>query len=165
MSDASELLSEDWLKANGFKWHQLDRQPSRHWLLWIGEAVRAGMFASYEDLGVEVAYSRDGRWFCWLRDDAGGRYHRFIHLRMIETAGDLVGIIEGLVGRPFDPALCFYGSLRTPESAARIREADERLDRRLNRDFAPWSSLERDPDGGRPLPEHLEAHEKSRGRG
>lgn len=165
MSERDELLTEDWLRAAGFKWHQLDRQPNKHWLLWLGEAMRGGMFSSYEDLGIEVATTSGiGTWFCWLRDDAGGRYHRFIHLRHIETVRDLVGIIEGLTGRPFDSTLCIGGSLRTPEQAARIREADARLDRRFNREGGAWSPLERDPDGGRPLIDHLEAHERDRGR-
>lgn len=25
-----ELLSEDWLRKTGFKWHQFDRQPEKH---------------------------------------------------------------------------------------------------------------------------------------
>jgi len=30
------ILTEEWLKRVGFKWHQLDRQPDKHWLLWLG---------------------------------------------------------------------------------------------------------------------------------
>jgi hypothetical protein len=32
-SGVNELISEDWLRSVGFKWHQIDRQPSRHWVL------------------------------------------------------------------------------------------------------------------------------------
>src|SRR5579885_196517 len=59
-------ITEEWLKSIGFRWHQFDRQPDRHWLLWLGGAIGDGAaFTSYEDLGIEVAPSlrgsRDGR--------------------------------------------------------------------------------------------------------
>jgi hypothetical protein len=34
-----EPISEAWLKAAGFKWSQLDRQPDKHWILWLGGAT------------------------------------------------------------------------------------------------------------------------------
>jgi hypothetical protein len=161
---AFDLLTEDWLKANGFKWHQLDRQPDKHWLLWLGAAVDGGMFTTFEDLGIEVAPhtpTDHEKWFCWLRGDGAGRYHRFIHLRHIRTTGELVAIITALTGQPFDSANCLYGILRTPEQAARIRIDDERMDRRLNRTGYPWSAAEKDDTRGRALPEHLEHHIKT----
>ncbi len=33
------LITEDWLYAVGFRWHQLDRQPNKQWLLWLGNAI------------------------------------------------------------------------------------------------------------------------------
>jgi len=160
MADAArEPITEDWLKANGFKWHQFDRQPDKHWLLWIGDC--AGLFTSYEDLGIQVAPNvptDPETWFCWLRDDSAGRYHRFIHLRHLRTTDELVAIIAALSGRPFDPANCLHGSLRTPEQAARIRAEHERLDRRLNRAGYPWREAEKDEFRGRPLPEHQDHH-------
>ena len=70
MEDFNLLITEPWLSASGFRWHQLDRQPDKQWLLWLGSAIEDGLTAA-EDLGVEV--SRTGRpadgseWHCWLR--------------------------------------------------------------------------------------------------
>lgn len=156
-----DLLTEDWLRTNGFKWHQFDRQPNKHWLLWLGSAMGDNSIC-YEDIGIEVATSHGiNSWFCWLRSDSAGRYHRFIHIRHIESVSDLVGIITGLTGRPFDPACALYGHLHTPERAARIREEDQRLDRRLMRE-TPWYDSEKDDSLGGALPEHLNAHLKQR---
>lgn len=54
MSDIDEAITEDWLKAIGFKWHNLELQPDKHWLLWLGSA-QYNNTTCYEDLGVEVA--------------------------------------------------------------------------------------------------------------
>lgn len=161
MTDPFNLLTEEWLKANGFKWHQFDRQPDKHWLLWLGGAVGDGMWTSYEDLGVEVApMHRDHRWFCWLRADSSGRYHRFIHIRHIETVDDLTNLIAGIIGRPFDPAHARYGHLNTPERAERMRQEDERLDQRLLREGRGWYENEKDDALGGPLIDHVNAHLK-----
>lgn len=152
-------ISEDWLKSAGFKWHQFERQPEKHWLLWVGDAL--GRFKSYEDLGVELAPGVPtdlSAWFCWLRDDSAGRYHRFIHIRHLHTVDELVALIEGIIGRRFDPANSLYGCHRTPEQAARIRQEDERADRRLMRSGYPWSEAEKDATRGGPLPEHQDHH-------
>jgi len=157
MSDPFNLLSEDWLKVNGFKWHQFDRQPNKQWLLWLGDALddRA---SSSDDLGIEVAPGYDGRWFCWLRADTSGRYHRFIHIRHIETVDDLTAIITGLVGRPFNPSHARYGRLHTPARAERLRFEDERLDQRLLRAGPAWFKNEKDDTLGGPLIDHVNAH-------
>lgn len=172
--DMDAPLDEDWLKAVGFKWHQFDRQPNRHWLLWLGEAAAdQGSFTSYEDIGIEIAagwwlnsngkrINDDGRWFCWLRDDAGGHYHRFIHIRHIRTRGDVVRLVEAITGQTWNPANHLYGSCRKPTTAARIREEDQRLDRQLMRAGHPWSPIEEDDTMGGALPEHLAAHEAAK---
>ncbi|MFN4018214.1 MAG: hypothetical protein ACK4JB_22955 [Reyranella sp.] len=155
-------ISEDWLKSAGFKWHQFDRQTDKHWLLWLGDALQR--FTSYEDLGIELAPNvptDTSAWFCWLRDDSAGRYHRFIHIRCLRTVEELVALIEGIIGRPFDPANSLYGCHRTPEQAARIRQEDERLDRRLMKSGHPRSDAEKDAARGGPLPEHQEHHIKT----
>lgn len=162
MNDPFNLLTEEWLKANGFKWHQFDRQPNKQWLLWLGGAINGGMFTSYEDLGVEVAPGYEGRWFCWLRADTSGRYHRFIHIRHIETVDDLTGLIAALIGRPFDAAHARYGHLHTPERAERMRLEDERLDQRLLRDQPSWYENEKDDTLGGPLIDHVNAHLKDK---
>jgi hypothetical protein len=160
---AADPICEDWLKAVGFKWHQLERQPDKHWLLWLGSAIGDGrMFCDTEDLGVEVAPCREGSWFCWLRSDAGGRYHRFIHVRHIRTIGDLIGLIEALTGQSWDPGNNWYGAMVTPERAAWHRREQERMDRRMMRDGAPWTEGEKDPTIGRPLIEHREFHEAAK---
>jgi hypothetical protein len=161
MTDPFNLLTEDWLKASGFKWHQFDRQPTKHWLLWLGAAM-ADKCTSFEDIGIELAYgAMDGRWFCWLRGDSAGRYHRFIHVRHIETVDDVTGMISGLVGRPFDPAHCYYGHLYTPAQAERMRLERERMDLRLNREGGRWYPAEEDETRGGPLIDHVNAHIKA----
>jgi hypothetical protein len=157
-----EPITEDWLKSVGFKWHQLDRQPDKHWLLWLGGAIKESL-TSYEDLGIELApVFRTPRWFCWLRGDSAGRYHRFIHLRYVETRGEIVNLVTALSGQAWDPDNHHYGGVRTPEETARIRAEYDRLDRVMLRDGHKWSEIEKDDSRGRALPEHLEAHEKGR---
>lgn len=160
------VITEDWLREVGFKWHQLDRQPHKHWLLWLGDAIRAkdGSLTSYEDIGVEVAYgSYAGRdkpdgWFCWLRSDAAGRYHRFIHLRHLDLRAELVAIVEAISGQPWNTENHWYGSLVSPEQSARNRAEHDRLDRKFRRDGYPWSEAEKDDSLGGALPDHLNAH-------
>lgn len=159
----SDPITEEWLKEVGFKWHQLARQPGKQWLLWLGDAVREGnSFTSFEDLGVEVAQAgrEDERWHCWLRADLSGRYSRFIHTRYVRTQHDLITLIEGVTGQTWDPANNLYGSMRTPEQAARIRKDDERMDRKMLTERHPWREIEKDDSRGRALPEHAEAYEQ-----
>lgn len=154
-------ITDEWLASIGFKWHQFDRQPTKHWLLWIGDAMGENTIC-FSDIGIEVAqlHSRDG-FHCWIRSDAAMRYGRFLHVRYLYSQDDLHSLIAGLVGRPFDPAHCWYGSLRTPASAARFKaEDDQRLDIRL---AAPDPWEEHDETKGGPLAEHLRAYEKPNG--
>jgi hypothetical protein len=168
-----ELISEDWLKSVGFKWHQIEHQPSKHWVLWLGNGLNEGRsLTSSEDIGIELAAnmpSRDGcppDWFCWFRSDCAGRYHRFIHLRHLTTNTEVIRLVEAITGYPFDPANHMYGSVMTPEHAAATRKRDaERLDRQMMLEALPyqkWSEVEKDDTRGRALPEHLEAHEKAK---
>lgn len=163
MSEQDEAITEDWLKAIGFKWHNFDRQPDKHWLLWIGAAQYSNT-TCYEDLGVEVSpgiRGADDDWFCWLRSDSGGRYSRFIHLRHIRAQRELVAIIEALIGYPFDPANASGGGLRTPEMAKRLRDELQRLDQRMLAQSVPhhtWRNKEKDEYIGRPLQEHQQAY-------
>lgn len=156
-------LSEDWLRSIGFKWHEMERQNAKHWLLWLGHALGDGGMATFEDIGVELASGayrgpdRPPAWFCWLRSDCSHRYSRFIHVRHLVTRLDLVRLIEGVIGAEFDPRNARYGSLVTPEQAERDRREEERLDRRLLRSSHPWSCTERDESRGRPLRDHMDA--------
>jgi hypothetical protein len=174
----SSPITEDWLKSAGFKWHQLERQTDKHWLLWLGDATRERhSFTSFEDIGIELApcwwkNSKDedagdvGKWFCWFRDDAAGRYHRFIHIRHLRTVGELTRLIEAITGQTWDPANNLYGSMRKPEDAERIRQENQRLDRRLtleSGECGKWAEIEKDDTRGRALPEHMTAAIKGGG--
>jgi hypothetical protein len=163
-------ITEEWLKSVGFKWHQFERQPSKHWLLWLGSGLREKpCMTSYEDIGIELAANvptRDGEpdWFCWLRSDAAGRYHRFIHLRHLQTRRDVTTLVEAISGRPWTPEHHIYGSLHSPDAADRIRQDLERIDRKMIHEspaFYKWSEVEKDDTRGRALPEHMEAAVKA----
>jgi hypothetical protein len=155
------LIYESWLEQAGFRWHQAERQPCRHWLLWLGGAINGGAFSSVEDLGVEVSRTLPAElaWHCWLRADTAHRYSRFIHIRCLLEVEELVALIEGITGHPFNPGNALYGALHTAEQAGRIRKSENRLDRVLMH-AVPWSSIERDRSRGGALPEHLEYFEK-----
>lgn len=172
---ADEPITEDWLRAAGFKWHQFERQPSKQWLLWLGGVIgydeaRGGrrLFSDTEDLGIELApcgflnssggiAGHQGQWFCWLRSDTAGRYHRFVHVRHLSFTIDLVLLIEGLTGQHWDVANNMHGCMLRPEHAAYRREEAERLDRKLMQERRHWYPAEEDDSRGRALPEHLNA--------
>jgi hypothetical protein len=111
-------------------------------------------------LGIEVAPNRGKQWFCWLRADTANRYHRFIHIRGLDSVGQLIRLIEGLTGQQWNPANNFYGSMHNPENARKIREDEERLDHRIRKTNPKWAEVEKDDTRGRALPEHYEAYEK-----
>lgn len=152
-----ELITEDWLRQTGFKWEQLDRQPTKHWILWLGDALMpattedARFCRSNDDLGIELAhcgYADRSWWYCWIRCDFWGRYTRLIHIRHLESRQELIAIIEALTGRPFDPADVLYGSLRSPEDAARLRRDAQRIDQCIAADQLKREvhRLRKDPD-------------------
>jgi hypothetical protein len=159
-AEDGDLLTEAWLQAAGFKWHQIERQPSKHWLLWLGDAIRAkdGSLTAHEDLGIEVAAAGDGSWFCWLRGDAAGKYHRFIHLRHLREIGGPGRDRRRAQWAAVGLANHCYGSLVSPEEARRQRAEANRFDRRLRDLGYAWSPAEEDPSLGGALPEHLEEH-------
>lgn len=129
-------ITEEWLRASGFKWSQIERQPSKHWLLWIGLAcVNSRSAMSPEDLGIELAQGDGEYWYCWLRADYCGRYARFLHVRHLYDTLEVEEIIKALTGREFNPGDCFYGSFRSPEEAATLRRESDRIDCKLARSF------------------------------
>lgn len=160
--DGMDLLSEDWLKQSGFRWHQLDRQPTKHWLLWLGACMAdpGERFYSIEDFGIEVAQmvpvSDDRGWHCWLRADTAHLYSRLIHVRTVRTSSELIRIIEGLTGVDWNPSNNLYGAMHPAAGADRIRQDDTRLDRVLVRQET-WNPIERDPTRGGALPDHVAA--------
>lgn len=167
MSDkamTNELITEEWLRSVGFKWHQLERQLTKHWLLWLGDAVREkNSFTSYDDLGIVVTArspTDTSQWYCWLRADYSGIMSRFIHVRHIHTQAELITLCEALTGQKWNPENNLYGSMRKPDHAKYLREESERLDRKIVRDMK-WRDIEKDDSIGRPLPEHLEAYHKA----
>ena len=128
-------ITEDWLRSTGFKWSQEERQPHKHWTLWIGQAIPEPGYRhnSADDLGLELTQGIADRpyWFCWFRSDLAGRYSRFIHVRHLETVEQLTRLIEALTDRPWDPANVLYGQYWTPEAAERLKRDAERLDWRI----------------------------------
>lgn len=137
------LITEDWLRASGFKWEQLDRQPSKHWLLWIASACidphERRMFASSNDLGIELAFSEPepSYWFCWVRADYAGRYSRFLHVRHMLYQDEVVRLIEAMTGREWQADDAMYGALHAPEYAKRLRQQSEELHQRMAREWGP----------------------------
>jgi hypothetical protein len=151
-----ELITEDWLRSVGFKWHQLDRQPTKHWLLWLGSAItRLHHLCDTEDLGIELAPGHnDPFWYCWLRSDTAGRYHRYLHVRHLIQKVELIRLVEGLTNLPWNTDNHMYGCVYTAEGAAYRRTEAERFDLQLREDMPKWHDIEKDPSAGRPLPEH-----------
>lgn len=158
MDMASEKhISELWLASVGFKWHQVERQPTKHWLLWLGGRE---FLQSYEDLGVELAPSTHNRdWFCWPRSDLARRYHRFIFLRHLRERPELILLVEALSGLPWTPENHLYGAVGTPQEAMRIESDSGRLDRVLLQRGEPRYEIEQDNSRGGALPEHREIAE------
>lgn len=169
----ADFITEDWLRGVGFKWHQLERQSQKQWLLWLGSVVYKGqMFHGCDDLGIEVANNpaRDTEpeyWNCWLRGDYSHRYSRFIHVRQVHFQNELIALIEAITSQPFDSQNNINGSMVTPDVAARIRVEEEKRSRRLDVQFLrpTWRDIEKDDSRGRPLPEHLQAAEDARLKG
>jgi hypothetical protein len=135
------LITEDWLRDCGFKWEQLDRQPHKSWLLWIGMACvdYGSMFRSSDNLGIELSkilsqpkgYRYD-LWNCWIRNDIAGRYARIIHVRYVYLQSEVEHIIAALTGRRVEWRDSMYGSLHDPVSGEQLRHDRMRLDQRIN---------------------------------
>lgn len=127
-SESAELITEDWLRNVGFKWHEFERQGGKHWLLWLAGAFADG-FTSFEDLGIELSSGRDGTWFCWLRGDYSHRYSRFIHIRYLRTQGEVIQLVEACTGLRWKPENHRSGAVRTEKRY---------LADRLAYELAPW---------------------------
>lgn len=159
-------ITADWLRESGFRWLQMERQPDKHWLLWIGDVVRAsdGSLTSTEDIGIELAPcgKDDPRWFCWFRSDASHRYGRFIHVRHLRWQHEVIALVEVCSGQAWNPANARHGSLHTPEQTARWAEEDKRLDRVLRDSGHPWGEGEKDPTRAGATHQHLDEHIRRR---
>jgi hypothetical protein len=155
----SELITEDWLKSVGFKWHQFDRQNEKQWLLWCGVRSRDNWGVDTQDIGVEVCGNLDKNWFCWLRSDTAHRYSRFLHVRHMKTQDEVIKLVEAVTGLPWKPENHIYGCVLTDEQATHTRKEWERLDRKMLTQNTPWREIEKDDTRGGSLPEHMEVAE------
>ena len=132
-------ITEEWLIDCGFKWHQFDRQPTKHWTIWIGGAVvdYTGT-TNHDSLGIELAEMNPqpegclGLWYCWIRSDIAGRYSRIIHVRHVAFVSEVEQIIAALTGREVNWNHSLYGSLHSPIAAERFIRDRERLDQKIN---------------------------------
>lgn len=144
-------ITEDWLKENGFKWHEVERS-GKHWLLWIGNCIaeRPGKnyrVNSYDDFGIELSrwMPKENAWAVFYRADYAGRYSRFIYVRDVWEVEQLIRLIEAVTDIPFDKANAWYGNLLKPEQAERLRaEEAKRLDRTMALE-GRWRNDEQDP--------------------
>lgn len=123
-------ITEDWLSEVGFKWHQGERQPNKHWTLWLGwgsSETRQDM----HDIGIEITMSgwpnRFGqyvgdktKWMCWIARK--GSYGFFV--RDIKLKDDVIKLVEALTGEKWNPENHMYGNCYAPELAKTIREKD-----------------------------------------
>lgn len=145
-----EPITEDWLKESGFRWAQHHRQNTKHWLLWLGDAVREREgfnLTSYEDIGIEVTQgAMDQKWFCWFRSDAGSLYGRFLHVRHMRLRIELVRLVEAVTGYPWTPEFHVGGSARGPIGYKNMLDYARRKDVELIVDpNRAWHDIERDP--------------------
>ena len=95
-------------------------------------------------------------WFCWLRSDVAGLYHRFLHLRHLTYRDELAQLILGLTGQKLRAQNNLYGSMHHPRVAAKLRENARRLDLRMRERRAKWYDTENDPTRAGALPENLD---------
>jgi hypothetical protein len=153
-----EPITEDWLREVGFKWHQIERQNEKQWLLWLGDACNEAGRIDTQDLGIEVSsgFHGDDRWFCWLRCDLASLYGRFIHIRHLRTRQELIAMIVGLTGQDWSPENNIGGCMLRPERAVLRREELQRLDLAILRERRPWRDIEKDDSRGAALPEHMQ---------
>jgi hypothetical protein len=159
------LITADWLKEVGFRWHQLERQADKQWLLWLGGAIRDRL-TSFEDLGLELSpriVGNNATWHCWVRADTSHRYSRFLHIRPVSTRAEVIRLVEALSGQAWNPANHYAGNVYQPKHIAAIRRDLKRVDQVWRREGLKWSEVEKDDSRGRALPEHLDAHAQQMG--
>ena len=126
-----DLLTDEWLGEIGFKWHQEERQTTKHWTLTLGWGA-PNTRACHEDLCIEVADgAMNGEWFCWLR--RGTRFsNNFIHIRHIRYKSELTNMITALTGTEFKAENCMYGNFYNDRIAAKLRKEYEELKARMD---------------------------------
>ena len=126
----SEPITEKWLGESGFKWSQEERQPNKHWRLWLGWGNSTDHNNSIDDIGIEVTASgwlnrhgeeiNGGKWLCWIISHSGMR--KIIHVRNITNKDELIKLVEALTGEKWDVENHMYGNCYSPDQAKRIRK-------------------------------------------
>lgn len=150
------MITEQWLSDVGFKWHELEQQGHKHWLLWLGDCLNE-RHSDAEELGIELSKGSDDWWFCWLRSDTAHRYSRFLHVRHLRTQIEVVQLIEALTGQMWDVDNNLYGRMMLSDRADYLRKEAERLDQQWLRRNPAWREIEKDDTRGGALPEHMQA--------
>lgn len=145
-------ITEDWLREVGFRWHDVERSPGKHWTLWLGSAAadEGQQMVMSDGLIIELSKVSEkfDQWFVWIRADYAGRYTRFVHVRHMRYQHEVIKLIEAMTGQDWDRANVWYGSLYKPAQAARLRADSERMENRLAREWGKRVERETgaDPD-------------------
>ena len=125
----NQPLTEEWLKDSGFKYYQEERQPQKHWQLWLGWGSDYKNSCN-DDIGVEVSmawwFNRnqekigdvDG-WHCWIISGKCAR--KLIHVRLIYTENDLINLAMAITGKPWKPENHMYGNCYNDQHAEVVR--------------------------------------------
>lgn len=131
-------ITEDWLRASGFRWHEMPRCIDKHWTLGLGGTVRGDRRAySNDDLMLELtkADKSGPDWFVWIRADYAGRYSRLIHVRYMQRVDQVIALIQGLTGLEFRQDHCLYGNFHRPDDAQQLIADADRLHERQAREW------------------------------
>ena len=126
----SRPLTEAWLSENGFKYYQEERQPHKHWTLWLGWGSEYKNSCN-DDIGVELSmawwFNRnqekigdvDG-WHCWIISGRGAR--KSIHVRLIYSEYDLINLVTAITGNEWKPENHMFGNCYTDDHANLVRD-------------------------------------------
>lgn len=126
MGEADRPITDEFLKASGFK---LGGRDGTHRVLWLGWCPRQ-RGRDTADIGLELAAGRsgDGEWFCWIVQEDP---RRSVHVRGVRFEREVIVLVEALTDKAWDPKHHWYGIVRTPDDAERL--AKEEADREQRR--------------------------------
>lgn len=104
--DTESFITEEWLKANGFKPvgerndERTKSEVKLRRLAICGKGETQNIFASPDDLCIDIAPNPiAGDWYVWLHQEEP---YRFIHIRQFRYQSDLERLYEALTGVPLD---------------------------------------------------------------
>lgn len=116
------LITEEWLRSVGFRKAWMGDQQKPHWLLNCADTRR--WMTGSDDLGVELGPPDERKywenpdeapkWWCWLRSDFSHSRGRFLFVRYLQTQADVMGLVAGITGLPWNPARHEHGCVRYP---------------------------------------------------